>query len=215
MGKPTRSQKKQTHHCALCGSTRHRVDTCPLPGAAAFRETKKTLQKLQKLRPAGKVLRQEKKNRKSAKKSKDYRAAATKLYTPNNDDPGARPSEARRRKPKASMLPTCEEDAAQWLLDSKWVAKPASCGQCKKRKLSDLLPHEEGQHRFLEVLKLSLPTLPPQNHDDCVDPKALFQLHRTRPCPLAMQVLWLQASLPQWQHFRRPAVHAHAVGAAP
>ena len=144
MGKPTRSQKKQTHHCSLCGSARHRVDTCPLPGAPAFREAKKTLQKLQKLRPAGKVLRQEKKVRKSPAKSKDYKAAASKRYTPAVDLADTRPSEARRRKPQASACPDSDHAAAEWLLSKKWAARPTTCSRCGKRKLSRLCWPKQG-----------------------------------------------------------------------
>ena len=57
----TRALGKQIHKCGCCGSTEHRIEGCPEPGASKIRALTKKLKDSLEGRPVNHVLRQEKK----------------------------------------------------------------------------------------------------------------------------------------------------------
>ena len=56
----TRALGKQIHKCGCCGSTEHRIEGCPEPGASKIRALTKKLKDSLEGRPVNHVLRQEK-----------------------------------------------------------------------------------------------------------------------------------------------------------
>ena len=144
-----RAQGKQTHRCACCHETGHRIDTCTHPSAAKIRELTAELHKLKKTKPLNKVLRKEFKTKKSEKQTKHYAPVASEAYMKK---PAARkpsPAELCRLRPAPDDLnaPADEQEAVRWLLDHSWARKPRQCASCGKNRFSEsIFPKKDVPH---------------------------------------------------------------------
>lgn len=141
MKRPARAQGRATHRCSVCGSTKHRLETCEEPGAQKIRELHKKIRVLTAGRPKNKILRQEHKTRKSDKVDGKYASKAMKAYTGKNGPRKPSPAEARRtlhgRVKQSSRM--SDRDAVAWLLENEWIKKPKTCPECGAKHLSDLV----------------------------------------------------------------------------
>ena len=126
MKRPARAQGRATHRCSVCGSTKHRLETCEEPGAQKIRELPKKIRVLTAGRPKNKILRQEHKTRKSDKVDGKYASKAMKAYTGKNGPRKPSPAEARRtlhgRVKQSSRM--SDRDAVAWLLENEWIKNP-------------------------------------------------------------------------------------------
>ena len=96
---------------------------------------RKRLRSQESSKKTKKVIRVEKKHRKSPNASKSFRKTARKQYSGKDDMSGTRPSEIRRRKPRPMPVWESHEDAFDWLLSMKFVNKITCCPNCLRRQM--------------------------------------------------------------------------------
>ena len=145
-----RNRGLQVHRCGACGSTEHRINTCPTKQAHLIRSLQKQVKDLKgKNRKRRKAVdRVEKKTRSSPKETrkthvvkqrKAYRGKVGLARTPC-------PAEVRRKKPQVDMFTealSSESSAQTWLLSNGFLKRPRTCSECRGTAFYDYLDSED------------------------------------------------------------------------
>ena len=125
--------KQKPHRCGCCGETSHRLEKCPLPGAAKLLKLTKMVSTMSSASSssAKKVQRKEKKWRLASKSSGGFAARARKAYSKRTAERKPSPAEVQRRIDQSlPEPPTDVTSAIEWLLQNKFVRKPRKCSDC-------------------------------------------------------------------------------------
>ena len=150
-----RATGKCSYRCSCCGSTNHRLETCPSQAAATIRKLKAEVRQLRGTKRAKDVKRVEHKTRKTTQTG--FRTAASKRYV---GKPAARtpsPAELRRLRPapdddEFGPLPTTEKLASDWLHEHRVFKPPGKCNCCSSKKWSNIIwptGHDSAHYRCL------------------------------------------------------------------
>ena len=117
-----RARRGQQHRCAVCGSWKHRLETCPYPGAALVKKLKGQL-KSKSSRPEPKHPDARLHVRGGTKRQKEARMAYSK----------SRKSEQRQRRIDSTVdwsVSSSDEAAIDWLCDHGFLQKQKTCPDC-------------------------------------------------------------------------------------
>eukprot|EP00438_Fugacium_kawagutii_P035171 Skav226721 [mRNA] locus=scaffold3813:50419:51912:+ [translate_table: standard] len=144
-----RNHGKQVHRCVCCGSTKHRLETCNLPGAKVLQTLRREVRTLRRQSDSKKVLRQQKKTRLSPHSRGKFKAQANLRYAGSRaGQDRARPSEQRLvRRELLEPEWGCEQEAFQWLVCHGFVKNMKKCPECgKKNVLQPKFDSERSAH---------------------------------------------------------------------
>ena len=134
-----RSRRGQQHRCAVCGSLKHRLETCPYPGATLVKKLKGQLKsKSSRLEPKHPDARLH------VRAGTKWQKEARKAYSKSPK------SEKQPRRIDSSFdwsVSSSDEAAMDWLCDHGFLQKPKTCPDCSAKTLGGPWKLDQRQDR--------------------------------------------------------------------